>query len=60
MREKGDLEKLKFELGNIETLLTVLVEALALNPILSKRIKNLSKKGVEPFIEFTSQSSLEH
>jgi integrase len=51
VREKGELENLKSELGNIETLLTVLVEALAEDPVLKKRIGNLARKGVPPFID---------
>lgn len=60
VREKGELENLKFELGNIETLLAVLVKALAEDPLLRRRIKKLSKKGVAPFIELASQSNVEH
>ncbi len=59
VREKGELEKLKCELGNVETLLEVLVEALADDPKLGSRIKKLSKKGVEPFIELVSQANVE-
>jgi len=51
VREKGELEKLKFELGNIEALLAVLVEALVEHPMLRSRIKNLARKGVEPFMD---------
>ncbi len=51
VREKGELEKLKFELGNIETLLVVLVEALAEDPLLKKRISRLAREGVPPFID---------
>ncbi len=51
VREKGELEKLKFELGNIETLLAVLVEALAEDPLFKKRIGRLAREGVPHFID---------
>jgi hypothetical protein len=56
LREKGELESLKFDLRNIETLLAVLLEALGEDPILKSRITKLSKKGREPFIGLLESS----
>ena len=51
VREKGELDSLKFELSNIETLLAVLIEALAEDSVLKERIGNLARKGVPPFLD---------
>jgi integrase len=51
VREKGELEKLKFDLANIETELAVLVKALGENPKLRKIVKELGSRGVDGFIE---------
>ncbi|MDF1541041.1 MAG: hypothetical protein P1Q69_19245, partial [Candidatus Thorarchaeota archaeon] len=56
VREKGELESPKFELGNIETLLTVLVKALGEDPVLKRRIDDLARKGVPPFLDFLEPS----
>ncbi|MDF1540219.1 MAG: hypothetical protein P1Q69_15095 [Candidatus Thorarchaeota archaeon] len=56
VREKGELESLKFELRNIETLLSVLVEALAEDPLLKRRIGQIAGKGIPLFADLLDQS----
>jgi len=51
VREKGELDTLKFELKNIEVLLEVLLKALTDDPMLRKRINQLAGNGVPPFID---------
>ena len=51
VREKGELEDLKFQFRNMETMLMVLIQALGEDPKLREHIKVLASKGVEPFIE---------
>ncbi|MBY8997613.1 MAG: hypothetical protein KGD60_07765, partial [Candidatus Thorarchaeota archaeon] len=57
VREKGELENLKFQLGNVETLLTVLVQAISEDPKLKRHIKKLASKGMEPFIDLLDSES---
>ncbi len=57
VRETGELESLKSEMENIETLLAVLVEALADDPILKKRINRLAGDGRPPFIDLLEDTS---
>jgi hypothetical protein len=51
LREKGELESLKLDLRNIETLLAVLLEALAEDSLLKERINRLAQQGIPPFID---------
>jgi len=51
LREKGELESLKLDLRNIETLLAVLLEALAEDSLLKERIRRLAQQGIPPFVD---------
>ena len=47
----SELEDLKFKLGNVETLLSVLVSAICEDSKLREHINALASKGLEPFID---------
>jgi integrase len=57
VREKGELDTLKFELKNIEVLLEVLLKALSDDPMLKSRISSLARKGIPPFIDLLDSTS---
>lgn len=52
----NEIEQLKFQLGNVETLLSVLLQALSEDVRLKKHIEKLASKGVEPFIDLLSET----